>query len=562
MIFSRANSFDNSLTYNSNTQTLPFYGLYESVIGKKTIYIYCKTSRNDTLTIQFSNNNSNDSSNFITSETYNINNTEKKIIITPKLNYFRIYLTSTTSYNNADTRIYNVYSSDTQILLTDTDGNLLTTASGSGVSSNVEVVNTPTVTFSASQYDAFGRFRTSQPFTLFDSSNVNYKNAKFSEYTTGGGTTSYNYNASTISLICNSSGSVIREGKTICSYQPGKSLLILNTFVMNSNVFGLTQRVGYYNDKNGIYLELDSSGNINFVKRSNVSGSVVETSASQSSWNTNTLLSGSVILDLTKPQILWIDIEWLGVGSVRCGFVIDSIYHICHIFKHANDPAGSSTYGTYMTSARLSPRYEISYSGAGSGLGYTLKQICSSVVSEGGYDSTSIIRHVGNTTNISSFPSTETFMPMISIKLDDASGNSSVGINSIVIPSQCDILYLTSNGNGSVYFQLLLNPTITPTPSYTSYQGTYPQDTTSGVSYWVNTSGSNYNISGGIIVNSGFLTNNSVAILSSPKDFNLQIGRTYTGNNTYTSDKLVLSVMLLTTGNSQKLFTQLGWYEV
>jgi hypothetical protein len=153
-------------------------------------------------------------------------------------------------------------------------------------------------------------------------------------------------------------------------------------------------------------------------------------------------------------------------------------------------------------------------------------------------------------------------MPMISIKLDDASGNSSVGINSIVIPSQCDILYLTSNGNGSVYFQLLLNPTITPTPSYTSYQGTYPQDTTSGVSYWVNTSGSNYNISGGIIVNSGFLTNNSVAILSSPKDFNLQIGRTYTGNNTYTSDKLVLSVMLLTTGNSQKLFTQLGWYEV
>ncbi len=570
MIFSILNSFDNERSYSSSTKTLPYYGLYESCANKKTIYIYCITERNDTLTIQYSNSKENDESNYITSESYNINNDEKKITLQPRLNYFRIYLTSTdVSYDSTYTRKINVYLSDSQILLTDTNGNLLTNTSGSSVSTDVNVINTPTVSisgtptinFAQANTDAFGRLRMSHPYTLFDSSNVNYKNTKFSEYMTGGNPTpTHNISGSFVNLICNGSGTVVREGKTICSYQPGKSLLILNSFVMNSAQSGLTQRVGYFNDNNGIYLELTNS-TLNIVKRSYSSGTVINTSISQSNWNTNTLTSGNIVLDITKPQIFWIDIEWLGVGSVRTGFIIDEQYYVCHIFKHSNTMNGA--YGTYMTSARLSPRYEISYSGVGSSLGYTLKQICSTVISEGGYEARSIVRHIGQESAMINIPVilTSGFTPLIAIKLDDT---SSVNINGIMVPSQLSLLYDTGNGNGNILYQILLNPDITATPSYTKYSTTYPSDTTSVASYWVNASGTTFTVSGGIVVNAGLLHSGNTIALSSPYDFNLQIGRNYGGNNTYTSDVLVLAVKVLAgqTPTNTILFAQLGWYEI
>jgi hypothetical protein len=220
-----------------------------------------------------------------------------------------------------------------------------------------------------------------------------------------------------------------------------------------------------------------------------------------------------------------------------------------------------------MTSARLSPRFEILYSGAGSGLGYTLKQICSTVISEGGYEAKSIIRHIGHTANMTNIPTSgapSAWIPLISIKLDQT---SSININGIMIPSQLSLLYDTGNGNGNLLYQIMLNPNITgsgPTPTYTKYSATYSADTTSVASYWVNTnaSGSVYTASDGVVINAGLLTSGSTVNLSNANDFNLQIGRNYTGNNTYTSDILVLAVKLLAYGNSPQLYAQLGWYEI
>jgi hypothetical protein len=444
--------------------------------------------------------------------------------------------------------------------LTDTDGNVQVVDPSGGVS---------TVSFSATNYDAFGRFRVSQPFTLFDSANVNYMNTKFTQYCNPSGsgptnnTVSYNVSGSTVDLICNISGTVVREGKYLCSYQPGKSLLIMNTFVMNSSQTNLIQRVGYYNDKNGIFLELNGS-TLNIVKRSSVSGALVNTSVVQSSWNTNTMLSGTPTLDITKPQIFWIDIEWLGVGSVRTGFVIDNTFYIAHIFRHANDPDGSSTYGTYMTSARLSPRYEIVYNGASSGLNYKLKQICSTVISEGGYEAKSIVRHIGYEANMTNIPNSgagpSAWIPLMAIKLDDT---SKININGIMIPSQLSILYSTANGNGNLLYQILLNPTISgATVTFQNYNSTYPQDPNSVAKYWFNPSGTTFTVNGGIIINSGLLTSGSTIALSSANDFNLQIGRNYLGNDTYTSDVIAIAIKLLSIGNTPELYSQIGWYEI
>ena len=85
-------------------------------------------------------------------------------------------------------------------------------------------------------YDAFGRLRVSNPLTIFDSKNVMSKNTLFDEALTGSGGVTYTANKSTVNLnVTTVSGDkVIRQSKRVMSYQPGKSLLILNTFVMQT----------------------------------------------------------------------------------------------------------------------------------------------------------------------------------------------------------------------------------------------------------------------------------------------------------------------------------------
>jgi hypothetical protein len=85
-------------------------------------------------------------------------------------------------------------------------------------------------------------------------------------------------------------------------------------------------------------------------------------------------------LDITKSQIQFIDLEWLGAGTVRTGFVINGIFKAAHYFHHAN-----ISQGTYFTTGSLPVRYEIENLGD-TGSNHILNQICTTVLSEGGYE--------------------------------------------------------------------------------------------------------------------------------------------------------------------------------
>src|SRR5210317_40394 len=210
--------------------------------------------------------------------------------------------------------------------------------------------------------DAFGRLRVSTPFTLFDSSlRYNDNTEKWSESETdnsGNSGSAHNANEGLMDLtVGESSGdSIIRETKRVFSYQPGKSLLVLNTFVMNAPKAYLRQRIGYFGAENGVYLEQENNS-IYIVKRSKVSGSIVNTRVNKADWNIDALDGDGVsgyTLDLTKAQIFWSDFEWLGVGSVRVGFVINGQFIPVHIFHHANtSDASYDGLSTYITTATL-----------------------------------------------------------------------------------------------------------------------------------------------------------------------------------------------------------------
>lgn len=250
---------------------------------------------------------------------------------------------------------------------------------------NTNPVTTVNTVMDPTQLDAFGRLRVSEPFTLFDSSHRYSDNGLWASLTAVGGSYSFNQNQGLIEMTVNSlsNSSVIRETNKVFSYQPGKSLLILNTFVLAPSSNNLRQRVGYFGNDNGIYFQVDD-GNLSFVERTLINGSPVsENIIPRSSWNGDKLDgsgSSGLILDITKSQILWMDFEWLGVGSVRIGFIINGKYIVCHTFHHAN-----IIQSTYITTASLPLRYEITNKAATSS-SKTLKQICSSVISEGGYE--------------------------------------------------------------------------------------------------------------------------------------------------------------------------------
>ena len=308
--------------------------------------------------------------------------------------------------------------------------------------------------------DAFGRLQVAAPQTLLDSQNVYKENTKFYTTTSGTASTSFDANASLVNMNVNSASGdeVIKETKRVFPYQPGKALEILATFCFEPAKTNLRQRVGYFGANNGIFLEQDDD-TVYLVIRSKSSGSVVENRIAQSSWNVDRLDgtgNSGLTLDVTKSQILFIDIEWLGVGSVRCGFVIDGAFVFVHKFHHANTSNVSN--GTYMTTACLPIRYEITNTGATSGAS-TLKQICTSVISSGGYVPRGLNHVAGRGLAYYTFSSAGTFYNLVSIKLDPDY------LDDIIIPTEITVL---TDSNLNINFKLVVGATFASALTFTS----------------------------------------------------------------------------------------------
>ena len=110
--------------------------------------------------------------------------------------------------------------------------------------------------------DAFGRTRTSEPLTLFDSSHRYRDNNLWDSLIVGTGSTVgfvTTQGLVNIGIGTTSGDSVIRETTKVFSYQPGKSLLVLNTFVPATPKENLRQRIGYFGADNGMYFEINGT---------------------------------------------------------------------------------------------------------------------------------------------------------------------------------------------------------------------------------------------------------------------------------------------------------------
>jgi hypothetical protein len=306
------------------------------------------------------------------------------------------------------------------------------------------------VTFPPTNVDAFNRLVVAQPYTLFDSQNRFAIDNQFDTSTATGGSTTYLPNESSVQLsVTTSSGSeVVRQTYRTMPYQPGKGLGLLATFAMNQGKTGLRQRVGYFNTQNGVFFQQNDT-TLAFVLRTYTSGAPVDTTITQANWNGDKLDGTGPTgrnLDVTKTQILAIDFEWLGVGDVRCGFFEDGKFVVCHTFH--NDNINTSV---YMTTAILPVRYEISNT-AGTASSSSMKQICSSVYSSGGYEQTSIEHVARRTTILGTINTAANFLPVVSIRL------ASTALGAVVIPNRIQFQPTT---NQNYELALIKNPVLT-----------------------------------------------------------------------------------------------------
>jgi len=360
-------------------------------------------------------------------------------------------------------------------------------------------------------YDAFGRLRVSNPLTIFDSGNIMSKNDLFDEDLTGSGTVTYTSNKSTVNLnVTTASGDkVIRQSKRVMSYEPGKSLLILNTFVMNAQESGLEQRVGTFDANNGIFFE-DTGTGYQIVRRTYTSGSAVDNDITQANWNGDKLDgtgASGYTLDPTKATILFTDYEWLGMGSVRVGFVIDGKFITAHTFLNANNLDT-----VYMQTANLPIRYEIETTGTISGAA-VLQQVCSSAIIEGGYAPAGIIQSIGTASlNGVNLTTAGTFYNLATIRIKSGRPYA------VIVPID---VTASAISNSDFEIKLIKNATPSTAFSYTSYSDNVEYDLTGTKT-----------ITGGTVIGQAYLSGkgaNSLAFAQDGFNFQYQIGQTIAG---------------------------------
>jgi hypothetical protein len=238
-------------------------------------------------------------------------------------------------------------------------------------------------TLKVGQSDAFGRIRMSSPFTLGDYKHLYGIDPNFVDKVFNGGSVAFQANKACARLTTsNSSNSrVVHQTKFYHHYMPGKSQQILSSFCFYAATDNVTKRTGYFDDNNGIFFEQAGDGTLSWVIRTYTSGAPIENRVTQSNWNIDTCngQGGSLFsIDITKTQLSFIEFQWLGVGSVTVGFVHEGAFIPCHMFHHSNQLTT-----VYMSNPNLPVRCEILNTGTTAGAYFD--QICSTVVSEGGY---------------------------------------------------------------------------------------------------------------------------------------------------------------------------------
>lgn len=387
--------------------------------------------------------------------------------------------------------------------------------------------------------DAFGRARVSELTTQFDAKQIyNGLPLFIDNYTNGLGTVFHNSAESASDMNTTGVGDyVISQTKQRFNYQSGKSQLIFMTCYNFEAETNISKKIGYFSSSvvapfntgyDGLFFESEGSKiSINIWKR----GTLTEQTL-QENWNLDVMdgtgVSG-INLDWSKNIIFVVDFEWLGVGRVRWGVVVDGLIFYVHESKHANN-----TTGVYMLSPNQPLRWELRQNGASSG---SFSFVCASVNSEGSINALGKVLSVNNGTTHIDANNTARIYILHAVRL-----------NASNLGTLIDILNFNtlSRTNDDYLWSVRLNPSIAGGGGLT-----YSSVSNSSIDHAVGTG--NY-VTGGTVLSSGYVEGNrgdGVEIKNA-----IRLGATITG----ISDQLMFCVQPLS--SNLDILGAIDWREL
>lgn len=193
------------------------------------------------------------------------------------------------------------------------------------------------------QLDAFGKLRVSGATILgeYIFSNGTLP-TQFSGTFSDGGAVSWDANSRAVVLNNTTSTSSHSSwtSNTYHHYFAGSSHLYIGTVAIgDTGKMNLMREWGMFDDKNGFYFMLDDL-TLGVGIRSNATGTVQNVFIPQSDWNkdkANGTGPSQMVLDVTKDNIYWIDVQWLGAGRVRFGTYDKGQRVVLHEYYHGNN---------------------------------------------------------------------------------------------------------------------------------------------------------------------------------------------------------------------------------
>ena len=532
---------DNNNSVTSLTDT-SFNGISTITTGFNTLILTIESfvdSSAGGIKIQFSDDNIN----WITPYTdtyFSTNIFTKNYLIIKKYYRIRYFSSSSTTFTI------------TSRISTQLDSSLTQNTSISVFDNNVQ-----------STLDAFARLRVSFPTTILDirfpgqldgSANFVKNNLQITDASSGSYTGTYGNSKLVISAT--GPGYYISQSRNYCVYQPGKSLLFMASGILYPGDNNYTTRIGYFdnvvpltnslNVRNGLYFEC-SGGLYSVNIKNNTTNSIF-----QSDWNIDkfdgTGLTG-LTLDFTKTQLFVMDMEWLGVGRVRFGFYVYGKIQYCHQVTNINILTQP-----YTNSINLPICYSIHNSSATEQPANNFTQICSSVISEGGY------APLGRPFSISTGSPTPVQIehnaeePILFLRGNVANSNY---YHQNIIPTGLSMICTQTNNLVLYKLEYFLAGTYIGTdPSWNNVNNNY-----SVAQYALNLA-TGYNNTNAITLDQGYFYGRGTNTFSSLGDvFTSQVLQV-TSNITDQSDILVLTATFVSNSGSANVFGTLSWQEL
>lgn len=385
-------------------------------------------------------------------------------------------------------------------------------------------------------YTSKGRLKVSNPEVIFfNTFQYGIETDVWDTSTTSGGAAVFD---ATVSAVAMSVGSTlgsecVRQTINVQRYIPGRSSELTFAVRLDTPVIGIRRRFGLFDGDDGIYFE-DNGGEYACVMINSDGGSPTINRVVRANWNGDQLGgsgSSGLTADPTKQQIVCIDYEWYGGGQVIFSFVINGEKRVIHTFNTSNVLATP-----WCKTPFLPIRLELKNTTGAAGTHY-MYQGSNSLVVEG------ISTRLGTLQNILSpvagvtLTASNTFYPVVSIRLKSST------LKGVVLPISFQAATLD---NTNVFYKVIRNTTL---------NGTWIDmpDTNAFTQYNYTATGA---ISGGTVLDSGFVVAGSTSTIHLPANANYQIGRSSIGT---ISDTFTIAVAA--TNANKDGIASLTWIE-